>query len=148
MINNKCSFSKFNDLMGIHKVIFDSLIDGKSFAESVTDVKTKYMQRMYGKDLSLLGTDVDGVIETLSDVASAISLAIPVIQEANENLDNQLNVDLLTAVNDINTSVSGWQAEYLANLGAKPTTNIESRSEDEEVEDTTPRTGFDPQVEQ
>jgi hypothetical protein len=77
MITN-CSFSKFNDLLGIQEVISSSLVSGlgeaKHLPDVIQDVKNNYLAHYYGEDLSGLGDTAEDKLEALSEVGEAMKL--------------------------------------------------------------------------
>ncbi len=78
MANTNCSFSKFNDLLGIQEVISSSLVSGidekKTLPEVIQDVKDNYLVHYYGTDLTGLGDNHEDKLEALSEVGEAMKL--------------------------------------------------------------------------
>lgn len=78
MANTNCSFSKFNDLLGIQEVISSSLVSGieeqKNLPDIIQDVKDKYLVHYYGAELSGLGENAEDKLQALSEVGEAVKL--------------------------------------------------------------------------
>lgn len=117
--------------MGIHKVIFDSLIEGKDFAAAVADVMPNYLERYYGSNLNTLATDPVRLVGILGDVGAAMHLVANVLEETNALDDHNANIDLEDAENTVNKIVDAWQKSALDNAGVEVSTNAESDKQDE-----------------
>lgn len=84
MANINCSFSKFNDLLGIQQVISLSILEGNNLLQVVQDVKDTYLKTYYGESLSVLGETNADISEALVEVGEAIKLALDEIANDNE----------------------------------------------------------------